>query len=121
MKLVCVSTPELIVPLTPEGNTMILLGTSPAGTAISGTVVPTIDNTMSVDNFPVCVGIKVELEYYPSGSTTASYEDIIINPSSVNTTINNNHIILKNDNGIGKKSGITATVISCGQTSTFAE
>ena len=121
MKLVLVSTPELIIPCGPTGNSMISLIASPAGTPISGAVVPTVDTTMFVDGFPVCTKITIELAYYPSGSTTASYENIAINGTSLFSTINNTPIILMGDSGVGSTSGIQAKVISCGQTSTSVD
>ena len=121
MKLVLVSTPELIVPCGPSGNTMISLIPSPAATPISGGVIPTVDTTMLVDMFPVCTKITIELAYYPSGSTTASYENITINGTSVCSTINHNPMVLMGDSGVGSTSGIQAKVISCGQTSTSVD
>lgn len=118
MKLVLVNAPQLVTPGGPTGNTMIKL----SGKAISlNSVVPTVDTTMSVDNYSVCTKLTVNITYPIESSPYSSTDVITINGTSSSTTINNQAMILMGDKGTGSASGVTAEVISCGQTSTSAE
>lgn len=122
MELILVNTPALVVPCGPTGNTMIKLkGVEGVSTPVSAVVTPVVDPTMSIDGFNVCTSVSLAVTYYPSGSTSTSVDNVVINGTSVCSTINNTSMVLKGDKGIGSTSGIQAEVISCGQTSTSVD
>ena len=118
MKLVLVNSPELITPGGPTGNSMITLAGKKAE---SMTVVPVFDTTMSVDNYPVVTKLTITVVYPIESPPYTSQDTIIINGTSVQTTINNQKMILQGDHETGKASGCTATVSVCGQTSTMVD
>ena len=121
MKLVLVNSPALIVPWSAL-HTMIKLTTSLSeNVPTAGVITPTVDSTMSVDNYPVCTSVKIAVTYTSSSGTTGLQDSITINGTSIYSTINNKHIVLKGDKGTGPTSGIQAEVISCGQTSTSVD
>lgn len=115
MKLVLVNAPQLITPGGPSGNTMISL--TGKATALDS-VVPVVDATMSIDNYSVCTKLTVNIIYPIESPPYTSKDAITINGTSVCNTINNQPMIVMGDKGIGSASGVIATVISCGQTST---
>lgn len=118
MKLVLVNNPQLIIPGGSTGNTMISL----SGKATSlNTVVPIIDPTMSVDNYNVCTKLIINITYPIESPPYSSTDIITINGTSSSNTINNQPMVVMGDNGTGNASGVVATVISCGQTSTMVD
>ena len=112
IKLILVNRPDLSI-MTPGGNSYItVIG---ANAVQKVTVID--DPTMSVDNFNVCTQIIINCTYQAG---QASVPDVVtINGTSICSTINNKKLIVMGDNGSG--SVVKANVISCGQTSTFAD
>ena len=103
--------------MSQAGNTYISI-TTPSGFSGSATPVIVSDPTITVDNFAVCTHIEIAI----SGVIgEASYADsVTINGDSQFTTANNMSVILLGASGEGK-SGSSAKVISCGQTSVMVD
>lgn len=112
MKLVLVNKPDLSI-MSPGGNSYITV----VGANAVQKVTVIDDPTISVDNFNVCTQIIINCTYQAGQASVADV--VTINGSSIFSTANNRGMILMGDNGSG--SVVKATVISCGQTSTFAE
>ncbi len=120
MKLVLVNKPDLStsITVTPTGANTYISIACPLTVKASATITVTSDDTMSVDNFSVCTKISISISgTIGEGTAQKDFTDsITINGDSVNSTINNQAMILIGANGTGAQ-GSTARIISCGQTS----
>ena len=121
MKLVLGNFPDLSVPGGPSGNSMISL-TPGSGSPVSlDSVNVTTDDSILVDGASVVLSMQVNVTYYPSGSSSTSKDVITINGTSAQSTADGSSMVLLGDSGTGPASGITAKVISCGQTATSVD
>jgi len=113
--------PPLTTPTDISQNAYLKV-TAPPTVKANITVTATIDDTMKVDNMSVCTRLTFDIVgTIGTGTAQKSFVDkVIINGSSIYSTINNTPLILKGDTGSGLQ-GSTAEVISCGQTSTFVD
>jgi len=128
MKLVLVNTPDLTNVIITPPNIVVSKYFSfiiPAATVKSVVIVPTVDMNMSVDNMNVVTQLSVSIAgSNPGPSGEIPYADnITLIGESVFATENQQSLILQGQikTGTNLSSPSSMTVISCGQTSTFAD
>lgn len=118
MKPFLVNTPDLSIFNPPAANKYISLV---AASGAIASVIPVIvtDATVMVDNYPSVTSITLMVVINQGSS---SVTDVVnIKGSSVYSTANNQKFILLGDVIQSEGKQVTATIISCGQTSTLVD
>jgi hypothetical protein len=119
MKLVLVNTPDLsIIEPAPKCQNKYLSFIIPADSVATIAIVPTVDPNMLVDGMNVVTQLSITIAGKVGDS--AYTDKIIMTGESVFTTENNTSLILKDQIKMGAAES-SVQIISCGQTSTFAE
>lgn len=119
MKLVLVNSPDLsIIEPAPKCQNKYLSFIIPADSVATIAIVPTVDPNMTVDELNVVTQLTITIAGKVGDSAYA--DEIIMSGESIFTTENSTSLILKDQIKTGA-SGSSVQIISCGQTSTFAE